>query len=644
MPPQVCPRCKRTNPDAAAYCYYDGSVLGELGAPNTTQTSNSLLQEFHFPSGVQCRTIDELAQACQMEWEAAKDLLMGGYFQHFFANAGRDDLARVSYEAMSVDDRDIALASFLKRLPTSKPLGGPKLDLRPRRLLIEKVRSGETRKVGMTIVNRGKGKLQGTLSIVEGQEWLKLNQGISEHQIQIQTDKEQVIEFVADSHGLPAGQSFGAKLRVITNGGVVEAPVQITIVAFPFPRQPFQGALSARDLARRMSKQPKAAAPLLESGEIAKWFASNGWAYPVIGTPAKGVAGVQQFFEVMGLMKPPALSVSHPTLELTCLIPKHPRVDIVLQTPEKKKYVYANVYSDVPWLQVLTPQVGGREQAVIRVEVEPTALPEERITATALQLVTNGGRKMNIPVRVSIVRPRPTFLSRFLVPVMVFGLLLLLTRGFLSPIIDFYARPTAVHVAITKTAKSEKDIPNHGLGSWLSVPWGSVLTSANFELSETVVPEDALGTIREKQDFRDYLVSAFVRTVTVSTWWVGALLWVLVLFRREGVLNALWGVVSGSILGVILSASMACLVLVVETVPHSLWAVVVSQEVGSAGLLLGWSLFATVFWGTLGSAIAIGLVLLGPIGRPWLTFVQNGIASLLREFGLENAAQVIAAQ
>ncbi len=643
MPPQVCPRCKRTNPEAAVYCYYDGSALGHGISSQQLPSVSSLPQEFHFPSGTRCSTIDEFAQACQMEWESAKELLIGGYFQQFFVNAGRADLARLSHDAMLVADPDIGLSGFIRKLPTTGDFAGPKLDLRPRRVVIDKVRSGETRKVRLTIVNRGKGKLQGMLSIIEGQEWLKLPQGHAEDQIKINTYKEQTIEFLASSHGLAAGQSFLAKLRVITNGGVVEAPVQITIVGYPFPKPPFQGASSPKDMAKRMSKQPKAAVPLLESGDIAKWFASNGWAYPVIGTPAKGVAGVQQFFELMGLVKPPAISVSHKNLDLTCLIPNRPRVDILLQTPEKKKYVYANVYSEVPWLRVLTPQVGSRQSATVTVQVDPTALPKQRMVATALQLVVNGGRKLNVPVRVSIIRPQPSFVSRFLVPILVFGLSLLLLRGLLAPILDFYARPTALHTATTKTAKSQAGTREQEVGSWLGVPWGSVLLSAEFQLPEAIAEKDALPTSRQRQDFRDYLVSTFVRIVTLATWWVGALLWVIVLFRRGGLTSGLWGIVSGVVLGAILSASVACLILVAEVVPHFLWSQVLGSEADSIGAVMGWSLFATMCWGGLGAALAVLLVVLGPVGRPLLNTVQNTVADFFRGIGVGALAKGVAA-
>ena len=39
--------------------------------------------------------------------------------------------------------------------------------------------------------------------------------------------------------------------------------------------------------------------------DVQRWYALNGWTYPVSGPQVKGVAGVQQFFEGMGVSKPP---------------------------------------------------------------------------------------------------------------------------------------------------------------------------------------------------------------------------------------------------------------------------------------------------------------------------------------------------
>src|SRR5688500_3233812 len=107
MPAVACPRCQHVNPADAAYCYFDGAALhgGQAGR----QAGATLPQEFYFPSGRRCRTFDELAQGCQEEWAAARDLLRQGIFRQFFTTAGRADLARAAQEAMAQADPDIGL-------------------------------------------------------------------------------------------------------------------------------------------------------------------------------------------------------------------------------------------------------------------------------------------------------------------------------------------------------------------------------------------------------------------------------------------------------------------------------------------------------------------------------------------------------
>src|SRR5262245_25358490 len=340
MPPLVCPRCKNTNPDTASFCYFDGEALraGQAGA------GNRLATEFVFPSGRRCHTFAELAQGCQEEWAVARELLRKGVFQHFFTGGGRLDLARAAVEAMRQTDPNIGLANLLGALPGNRG-GGPRLDLNPRRLHLGHVLAGETRQVELTVRNQGQGVLSGTISIAEGSEWLRVGGGNG--QCELKTPREQQVSLQVDTRGLPASQTYGAKLTVVTNGGVVEVPVRMDLAAHPFPRAPFQGARAPRELAERMRTQPKAAVPMLEGGEIARWFASNGWNYPVRGTPARGVAGVQQFFECMGLSKPPVVQLSQAEVRLSCKSAGPVRSEVTLHTAARK-WVYANVESDSP--------------------------------------------------------------------------------------------------------------------------------------------------------------------------------------------------------------------------------------------------------------------------------------------------------
>ena len=282
---QFCPRCQRANPEAAVFCHFDGCLLrqGAPGAPAAGQ----LLQEFIFPTGRRCRTFDELVTGCYYEWEDAGVLLHNGTFANFLAGIGRADLAKAAREAQGQADRDIALTNFVGTLPANQ-VQGPKLGLNPRRMVLGPVRVGEQRTGRVVILNEGRGLLQGKVTVADGAGWLKIVDGTNDHTFPLKTGKEQLIAVRADTAGLTVGQNYSGKLVVVTNGGVAEVPIRLDLVARSFARAPYQGATDPRDLARRMRDNPRPAVALLESGEIARWFESNGWAYPIAGACARG--------------------------------------------------------------------------------------------------------------------------------------------------------------------------------------------------------------------------------------------------------------------------------------------------------------------------------------------------------------------
>src|SRR5438552_5827299 len=112
-----CSRCHRANPNEAAFCYFDGTELRRLPGPEEGNRDVQLPHQFVFPSGRGCRTYDDLVQACQAEWEVARDLLSKGVFQQFLAAAGRMDLAQAAQPTKGLLDPDITLNNFLASLP-----------------------------------------------------------------------------------------------------------------------------------------------------------------------------------------------------------------------------------------------------------------------------------------------------------------------------------------------------------------------------------------------------------------------------------------------------------------------------------------------------------------------------------------------
>src|SRR5262245_18488717 len=178
----TCVKCSRINPDEAAFCYFDGIPLnghGRAGGP-VSVGSQLFANPFVFPSGRTCRSFDELALACQQDWDAARDLLQQGFLGSFFGGLGRTDLALAAEEAKRFPDHDRGLDQLLAKLPTGV-LDEPKLRVEPVVLNLGTLAVGEERAFELHLENQGMRLLYGTVS-VEDCPWLALGEGKSNAQ------------------------------------------------------------------------------------------------------------------------------------------------------------------------------------------------------------------------------------------------------------------------------------------------------------------------------------------------------------------------------------------------------------------------------------------------------------------------------
>jgi hypothetical protein len=163
-----------------------------------------------------------------------------------------------------------------------------------------------------------------------------------------------------------------------------------------------------------MKEMPKQAGELLEKGEVERWFMINGWRYPVQGPSAQGVAAVQQFFEGMGLSKPPPLSVEPSLLELSCKAGGAAHGEIQLKTTAKK-WVYAFLESGESWIKPVQPNAAGGQSALIAFQTTSRGLtPASRHQGT-LTLVANGGQRLQVRVGLTVAE-EATVMQRFLQP------------------------------------------------------------------------------------------------------------------------------------------------------------------------------------------------------------------------------------
>jgi len=598
----LCPRCQRTNPKEAVFCHFDGAELRPVHGREETQ-SPRLPHDFVFPSGKRCHSFDELASACQEEWNAARDLLKQGTFAQFLASVGRMDLAQAAKEAKNQADPDVALDTFIGALP-AKIEARPRLDLNPRRLNFGTLHVGEARQVRLTVINQGKGLLHGTLSVAEGHSWLRLNHdGKANGQCLIKTASEQAIVLRIDTKGLVAPHKYSAKLTVITNGGIVEVPVRLDLAVQPFAMAPFQGAGSPREMAERMRTQPKPAVPLLENGEVARWFAVNGWTYPVLGPTAKGVAAVQQFFEGMGLSKPPPLELSASVVQIRCLPGDSVQEQIIVRT-EAKKWVYARAESDAAWLRITSPNISGPQQANLTFEVDSHDLAPDRAHEANIRIVANAAQILTAQVRVEFQRPAaPPVKASVARPFLVGAMAGLVFRLLLAIPGDLYAR-----LLMAETGKGTAGT----FASWLQSP---------------------------------VLGDAFLKHFVLATWWLGAVAGAVLLWRRGSrIIDALYGLIAGAMAGLAGSATFACLLPGLDSLPRFVW-----YEIGKATGLLNssgygflwtilWIILATVCWAMLGAVAGFVLGSMGRAGATVLAGLGEFVSRALRLCGLKRAA------
>ena len=600
----VCPRCQRANPAEAVFCHFDGAELRPVQGKSASQSRVRLPHDFVFPSGRRCRSFDELVQGCLSEWDSSRDLLRQGVFGQFLAGVGRTDLAQAAQQAKREDDPDLALDTFISRLPATVGQG-PQLDLHPRRLNLGSFHVSETREIKVTIQNQGKGLLHGTISVAEGTAWLGVGSGKTNGECSIKTRSIQEIILRVDTRALSAPQKYSGKLTVITNGGIVEVPVRLDVAVQAFSRSPFQGVGTPREMAERMRTYPKLAVPLLESGEIAAWFGSNGWTYPVSGPTAKGVAGVQQFFEGMGLSKPPVVHLAETNLQLFCNAGETVAGQFTLRT-EARKWVYAKAEADVGWIKIGSPSVTGPQQAVVSFEANARNLQPDQAYAGNIRVTANAGQELELPVRLGVLAGAAESPSRTVHPVAVGVAAGILLRLFLALPADIYARVLADSSGGSSSPGS--------LISWTQ-------------------PADG--------------VPDFAKHFVISTFWVGAVLGAFILARvGRRTYDILCGAIAGIAAGFAGSATIAVLLPTFDLLPRFLIqkvALSFGNSVVSGMPWLWtpiWIVLAALCWGVGGGVLGAVFGALGQKDSEFIAKISGWVARILGFVGLKQASAI----
>lgn len=396
----TCSRCSRVNPVDASYCYYDGVVLhGQANGRSPAPRSQAFPAPLIFPAGRSCRTLDELALACDALWSESRELLRQGTFEKFFGGIGRADLALAAREAAHFPDLDRGLDQFLASLPTDV-LSPPALRVEPQELSLGVLRMGVDRVLSLRLENQGARLLYGSVT-ADDCPWITLGDAPGAPQKLFQFGDALTLPLRIHGQRLRASaKPLEGKLQIESNGGQCTVIVRAEVAVKPFPDGILAGARAPREVAEKARSSPKEAALLFETGAVARWYKDNGWSYPVQAPSASGLGAVQQFFEALGLTAPPRVELSEQAIDLYGTVGESLRHTLDVRTQEKRP-VWAHAVSDVPWLEVGRPRLNGRSASIA---LAVPAVPDregETLTAT-LTVTSNGNQQFQVPVTLHI--------------------------------------------------------------------------------------------------------------------------------------------------------------------------------------------------------------------------------------------------
>ncbi len=398
---QTCPRCSRPNPSEARFCYHDGNLLSNGAGPARLfdPAGQDFPVPFVFPGGASCRNFDQLARTCLNDWQTARGLLKQGLLANFLGTIGRADLATVAQEAAHFPDPDRGLDQLLRRLPT-KQLPRPQLEAQPLTINLGQLGPGKDITTPLRLKNSGLGLLQGEIT-VEDCPWLTLGDGAGVGHKLFQFLDETILPLHVRLHHLRAGpRPQEGRLTIESNGGAVTVTVVAERPVVPFPEGVLAGATTPRDLATRAKASPREAAVLFEQGAVARWYQNNGWSYPILGPASSGLGAVQQFFEALGLVKPPPVEINERIVRMTG-DPGGMTSHVLLVETAEKRPVWALARSHVPWLEIGKILLDGRRARIpLKIPRIPWR-PGEQLSGM-LEVTANGNQRFTVEVRLTI--------------------------------------------------------------------------------------------------------------------------------------------------------------------------------------------------------------------------------------------------
>ena len=392
---RLCRQCHRANPHQAVYCHHDGVRLdGHAGDRVLDAGAQPFAAPFVLTSGQVCHNFNELALAFQADPQTALELLRVGHLESFLAAHGRMDLVGAAHFAARSADKLRGLDEFLGRLPVNT-LRPARLQVVPTVLDLGVMQPGEDRRCVLTLNNEGMRLLIGSASCDAG--WLSLGDGAELKNKLFQLSRATVLPVrILGRHLRAMEKPQQAEINLESNGGAVTVVVRLIVPVKPFPEGVLSGALSPRQAAHKATESPKEAAILIESGALTRWYASNGWTYPVLGPTASGIAAVQQFLEALGLVKPPQVEMSEDHVELRGQPGDTVEYTLAVITHENRA-AWAFATCDQPWLRFGATIFRGRSAFLPLTISGVPGKPGDTLQAV-VSITANGGQRFAVPI------------------------------------------------------------------------------------------------------------------------------------------------------------------------------------------------------------------------------------------------------
>jgi len=395
---KICERCSRRQPSQAAYCYFDGTALA-----GTDQARHQEAGCIEFPrpfvhfEGEACRNFNQFVMACQAQWDRARELLVAGTLRDFFAQLGRFDLVEAAQIAERFPNADRGLDQLLERVP-NEVLQPAKLLAEPTSVNLGQIRGGADASFELGLVNQGMHLLYG--AVAADCDWLLLGDPPAQRQKLFQTPHEVQVRVRAGGDKLRARAApYEGRLHIDSNAGKVTINVRLEWPVHPFPTGVLAGALTPREIAQKAKQFPREAAAIFEQGDVERWYKSNGWSYPVEGQTGSGIGAVQQFFEALGLTKPPKVAISDNTLSFFGFAGQRLEHRLKISTRERKP-VFAHGHGDQSWLQVGEPKFQGAEVS-LPIIVDVPSQSRESLQGKVI-VRANGNQRFVVPVDLKI--------------------------------------------------------------------------------------------------------------------------------------------------------------------------------------------------------------------------------------------------